>query len=340
MNEQQRRNIAAADGLHRERFGRRSADDVLAGRGKRALITGDRGFLGRHFAAELRRRGYEVYGLDVKASPAQDCRLMFQEELRRPHLVRGLPPWDLVVHCAAVVGGRETIDGDPLATAASLSIDAEMFRWAAVRRPGRVLYFSSSAAYPVHLQKASLGGYRLHEDEVWGDDGDPSDPDQVYGWSKVTGELLAGRLREAGVPVTVVRPFSGYGEDQDVSYPFRAILERVRRREDPLEVWGSGEQVRDWIHVDDLVAGSLAVVDSGTPDPINLCTGVATSFTELARVMAMVAGYVPEIKPLPDRPAGVAYRVGDPTRMLRFYAPKVPLEDGIRRALGVAEPAP
>jgi nucleoside-diphosphate-sugar epimerase len=298
----------------------------------RALITGDRGFLGKHFTAELRARGYDVVGCDVKVTRSQDCRRLFAEDVR----LRTMPHWDLVVHCAAVVGGRATIDGDPLATAESLSIDAEMFRWAAVVRPGRVLYFSSSAAYPVHLQR--VRGIRLHEADVWGDDG-LIDPDQVYGWSKVTGELLAGRLREAGGPVTVVRPFSGYGGDQDDTYPFRAILERVRRREDPLTVWGSGEQVRDWIHVDDVVAGALAVAESGTTDPVNLCTGRATSFLELAGTMATVAGYRPWVQPLEDKPAGVAYRVGDPTRMLLYYEPKVSLEDGIRRALGVVEPS-
>jgi nucleoside-diphosphate-sugar epimerase len=299
-------------------------------------VTGDRGFLGRHFAAELKRRGYEVHGLDVKASPAQDCRLFFRDCLSKG-VVPGL--WDLVVHCAAVVGGRETIDGDPLATAESLSIDAEMFRWAAVARPGRVLYFSSSAAYPVGHQTvwAAREGRRLRESDI--DLAALQEPDQVYGWTKVTGELLAGRLRETGVAVTVVRPFSGYGGDQDVTYPFRAILERVRRREDPLEVWGSGAQVRDWVHVDDVVAGALAVAEAGAEEPVNLCTGRATSFRELARMMAEVAEYAPQIKTLPERPAGVAYRVGDPVRMHRYYRPRVRLEEGIRRALGVVPSA-
>lgn len=296
----------------------------------RALVTGDRGFLGRHFAAELKRRGYEVHGLDIKASPAQDCRLFF-----RDCLSKGVAPglWDLVVHCAAVVGGRETIDGDPLATAESLSIDAEMFRWAAVARPGRVLYFSSSAAYPMWFQTlwSARRGYRLREDDV--DLDVVQQPDHVYGWSKVTGEILADQLRREGVPVTVVRPFSGYGEDQDETYPFRAILERVRRREDPLEVWGNGSQVRDWIHVDDVVAGALAVAEAGTEEPVNLCTGRPTTFRELARTMATTAGYGPQIKPLPGRPAGVMYRVGDPERMRRLYRPYVRLEDGILRAL-------
>ena len=301
----------------------------------RALITGDRGFLGRHFKEELKSRGYEVTGLDTKASSAQDCREIFRREL----LLRGpnhiTPHFDLVVHCAAVVGGRETIENDPLATAESLSIDAEMFRWAAVARPGRVLYFSSSAAYPVAYQTPDNGDMALMEDLIdlprvtW-------EPDEVYGWSKLTGELLADRLRKTGVPVTVVRPFSGYGSDQDESYPFRAILERVKRREDPLEIWSDG--TRDWIHVDDVVAGSLAVVESGTEDPVNLCTGRPTSFTNLVRLMAAASpAYAtpPAIGVLMDKPAGVAYRVGDPERMLSFYTPKVSLEQGVRRALGL-----
>lgn len=291
----------------------------------KALITGDRGFLGRHFTAELKRRGWEVYGLDIKASSAQDCRAYFRHDIHGGS--KGRPYFDLVVHCAAVVGGRATIENDPLATAESLSIDAEMFRWAAVARPGQVLYFSSSAAYPVALQQA--GDYMiLSESDARLNLGMP---DEVYGWSKVTGEILADRLRAAGVPVTVVRPFSGYGTDQDDSYPFRAILERVRERRDPLEVWS--DTVRDFIHVDDIVAGALELVADGTEQPVNLCTGRPTSFTALARLMAVAAGYEPTIRVLNDQPKGVAYRVGDPERMTHYYVPAVSLEEGVLRAL-------
>lgn len=300
----------------------------------RALITGDRGFLGRHFSSELKRRGYQVEGYDTATTRSQDCRDLFRLELRHPTLRELSDPYDLVVHCAAVVGGRETIERDPLATAESLSIDAEMFRWAAVVRPRRVLYFSSSAAYPVAYQGAAFtldeGLIRLNGAEI-------GRPDEVYGWSKVTGELLADRLRRTGVPVTVVRPFSGYGADQDPSYPFRAILDRVKALQpgQPLEVW-CGDCVRDWIHVDDLVAGALAVAESGTEQPVNLCTGRPTSFVDLARLFLAAAGKVDHgILTNPDMPQGVAYRVGDPERMLEFYTPKVSLEQGIARALGL-----
>lgn len=301
----------------------------------RALITGDRGFLGRHFTAELKRRGWEVYGLDTKASSSQDCRRYFQHDRIHRRAGNDGPNFDLVVHCAAVVGGRTVIERDPLATAESLSIDAEMFRWAAVARPGRVLYFSSSAAYPVALQTQHNRGTSLSEDLIGLHDLEIGLPDEVYGWSKVTGEILAARLRAEGVPVTVVRPFSGYGSDQDPSYPFRAIADRVKDLEpgQPLEVW-CGECVRDWIHVDDLVAGALAVAESGTEDPVNLCTGRPTSFYDLARLMLIADGKEDhEITANPDAPQGVAYRVGDPTRMLEYYTPTIMLEEGVARIM-------
>lgn len=318
LTPQQRRNIAAAADIHREHFGDRS---------RRALVTGHQGFLGRHFFWELKARGYTVEGYDSAVTRAQDCRDLFRLERQHPTLTEANGRWDLVVHCAAVVGGRETIENDPLATAESLSIDAEMFRWAAAVKPKRVIYFSSSAAYPVSLQRAGAT-YALREGDIG-----PGliDPDEVYGWSKVTGERLAFELRRSGVPVTVVRPFSGYGADQSADYPFRAILERVRRREDPLDVWS--DAVRDFIHVDDVVRGALAVADSGTEEPVNLCTGLPTSFTALARLMADTAGYSPEIRVLSDKPAGVAYRVGDPERMLGYYMPQVLLPEGVSRAL-------
>lgn len=302
----------------------------------RALVTGDRGFLGRHFTAELKRRGWDVVGCDVKTTSTQDCRVYFHEYLKHPQLAAQQDPWDLVVHCAAVVGGRTVIERDPLATAESLSIDAEMFRWAAVARPGRVLYFSSSAAYPVSFQTSwqKDRGALLSEGDVWSSDR-VGMPDEVYGWSKVTGELLADRLRRTGVPVTVVRPFSGYGSDQDPSYPFRAIADRVKDLEpgQPLEVW-CGECVRDWIHVDDLVAGALAVAESGTEDPVNLCTGRPVSFYDLARLMLIADGKEDhEIAANPDAPQGVAYRVGDPTRMLEYYTPTIMLEEGVARIM-------
>ena len=207
----------------------------------KALVSGSRGFVGRHMVAELERRGYGVAGIDLR--DGDDCVEWFQDPA---FTVR----FDLVVHCAFHVGGRAAIDGDASLLAKNLQIDSALFDWARRTKQGRVLYFSSSAAYPVSLQSEDVAGLRLIESDVH-KAGGVGAPDARYGWAKFTGELMAKAARESGLAVTVVRPFSGYGEDQDDTYPFRAMVERARRREDPFVVWGPGTQVRDWIHVRD-----------------------------------------------------------------------------------------
>ena len=288
---------------------------------KRALISGSDGFVGRHLIAELRDRGWDCTGVDIKSGT--DARDVFRYDTSH---------YDLIVHCAFHVGGRAAIDGEPRMLARNLGLDAAMFDWAVRTGQGQVLYFSSSAAYPVDIQESVTCAY-LREDDIDLVEWRIGTPDARYGWAKLTGEQLARAAREAGLAVTVVRPFSGYGEDQDDTYPFRAIVERARQRLDPFVIWGPGTQVRDWIHVEDVIAGALAVVESGTEEPVNLCTGIGTSMLELARMCCETVGYAPTFTPLVDKPTGVAYRVGNPTRFHQYWTPKVSLDEGVRRAL-------
>ena len=291
----------------------------------KALITGSHGFIGRHMLARLVRDGWDVDGYDIAAGPSGDALDLF-----RSHPTT----YDLVIHCAAVSPHRSAIDGTPLTVGAgNLKLDAAMFSWAARTQPGRVAYISSSAVYPVSFQ-----GRHVHRD-LREDDADPSDPyhrggpDAIYGLIKLTGEQLADAYRQQGGAVTVLRPFSGYGEDQSADFPFGAFIERARRRADPFVLWGDGEQVRDWVHVDDVVGATLAAAEQEVDGPLNVCTGVGTSMEELVELICREVGYSPQLEYHLEKPAGVAYRVGDPSRLREVYTPKVTLADGVRRAL-------
>jgi nucleoside-diphosphate-sugar epimerase len=283
-----------------------------------ALVSGHLGFVGRHMVTALEAAGYWVTGVELP----YDARRYFQESSKR---------YDLVVHAAAVVGGRAKIDGAPLALAVNLELDAALFQWAARTRPGRVIYLSSSAAYPVALQHAD--GHPLAERAITLGGPIVGTPDSLYGWCKLTGETLASLARAAGVPVSVVRPFSGYGSDQSEDYPFPSFARRARERQDPFVIWGDGEQVRDWIHIDDVCAAILAMAREGIDRPVNLGTGRGVSMRELAALMCAAAGYEPELKLMPEMPAGVAYRVADVRALREFYEPEVSLEEGVKRAV-------
>lgn len=284
----------------------------------RVLITGHMGFVGSAFFEHLRGR-HEVIGVDM--AHHLDCRDVLRAATTH---------FDLVIHCAAVVGGRAMIDGSPLQLAAEdLSIDAELFRWALRTRPGRIVYFSSSAAYPTYQQVTA--GLRLQEICYL-----PGECDQTYGWVKQTGERLAAEANAIGIPVHVFRPFSGYGEHQSLDYPFPAFIRRGVQREMPFDVWGRGDSARDWIHIDDIVGAVMAAVDQDVRGPVNICTGRATTFDELATEVMRQVGYQTCIRHVDDAPQGVHWRVGDPTQLHEFYVPKVTLEEGIARALAAA----
>lgn len=237
-----------------------------------------------------------------------------------------------VFHFAAIVGGRAKIDGDPMMVALDLAIDAEFFYWICRHKPDRVLYPSSSAAYPVDLQTES-DAIALKESDI--DFKRMGQPDMTYGWSKLTGEYLAHiAATYYDVSVTCIRPFSGYGEDQDLTYPIPAIAARAARKEDPFEVWGSGHQGRDFVHIDDVLDCILLAMDhirDGTA--INIGMGRLTSFREIIGIFTEFAGYQPEIKPLLDKPVGVHSRYCnmDFVKEKLGWEAKISLREGLRR---------
>jgi len=287
----------------------------------KALVTGSSGFVGSRFVKYLKNHDYVVTEIDIKNGI--DCRDYFRTSEER---------FDLVVHLAAIVGGRATIEGQPLSVATDLSIDAEMFNWAIKTRPGKIIYYSSSAAYPTQLQGAGLN-IKLKESMI--DLDDVHNPDESYGWAKLTGEILAQYARKTGIPVYVFRPFSGYGPDQDLTYPFPSFVKRVIDQVTNFEIWGDGTQVRDFIHIDDVIEGTMTCVDLDVQEPLNLGWGRPTSFNDLADLFFKISGWSPAngITHLVDKPKGVLYRCSDNQNMLKYFTPKITLETGIEESL-------
>eukprot|EP01134_Creolimax_fragrantissima_P003380 CFRG3380T1 len=306
------------------------------GNAKKALVTGGAGFVGRHLCHRLVNQGYEVTCVDNLMSESahppktwpehlspyrtkkisalfhfvhQDCREYFKTP-------QSCIEWDYVFHLAAVVGGRESIEKKPLAIAEDLAIDSTMFHWASslVNKPGRIVFFSSSAAYPIQFQAAD-DNQRVLEEGMISFDTNIGLADLTYGWAKLTGEYLSRLAHSSyGLNVVCYRPFSGYGEDQDPCYPFPGILQRIMREDgETLSIWSNS--VRDFVYIEDCIDCVLQTMDSvndGTA--LNIATGVATDFKTLAKMMLKQCGKPDrEVSVLTDKPKGVYYRVGDPT---------------------------
>jgi nucleoside-diphosphate-sugar epimerase len=318
----------------------------------KVLITGGAGFVGRHFARYFLERGDEVHVVDSIApytggiDPADGWPLFDPRDFAGFHFhmmdcrdyfrVTDDADFDYALHLAAMVGGRLMIENEPLAVADDLAIDAAYWQWAKRTRPAKSVCFSSSAAYPVRLQRED--GYVLLNESMINFDDDIGVPDMSYGWAKLTCEYLANLAYERhGLRSVTYRPFSGYGEDQDDSYPFPSLCKRALDEvgSEEFVVWGSGRQMRDFIHIDDCVRGVVQtfnqIDDAGA---VNLSTGKLTSFIEFAAIATGICGYAPLVRGMSDRPEGVFARGGNTAKQasLGFQA-TIALRDGIERAL-------
>lgn len=320
---------------------------------KSAIVTGGCGFVGRHLVRRLLDLRWQVKVVDPVVQqtggispevgwPLFDprdysnfshekiyCREFF---LENPHA-----QFDYIFHLAAIVGGRIMIENKPLSVATDLAIDADMWNWVSNSNIGKVVNFSSSAAYPVSLQQSTSSVVKLKENMIKLD-GNLGTPDLTYGWSKLTSEYL-GKIAWSrhGVKSVVYRPFSGYGSDQDLSYPFPSICKRAieSRNKNEFLVWGSGLQSRDFIHIDDCIEGILKTMDKiNDGDALNLSTGTSTSFIDFAKIATGIVGYNPKISGDTNKPVGVMSRIGDTDKQVEFgFKPKISFFDGVNEGI-------
>ncbi len=320
----------------------------------RILITGGCGFVGRAMIRHIREY-YADSTITVIDDLSEDKETFYKQGLDKlvdhsyiPFDVTTLNfyTWarrwrfNLCIHCAAVIKGKKFQVSSPLGVAKNLAIDQAVISAVSRGLADELCYFSSCAAYSTLTQDTIIGNdlpYKFRPNfesqlEMNKFALPIYPPEGIYGWCKIMGEVLCSQLVDK--KVTILRPFGGYGTDQALTYPFPAIVERVKRGDDPITVWGSGKQVRDWIHVRDICRLTFDAHNKGA-GVVNLGTGVGTDFTQLAIQIIMKAGRGELIlRNDPSKPEGVKYRVADTLKMqkLRLF-PEISLSQGIEMAL-------
>ena len=319
---------------------------------KRVLITGVAGFVGRHFCKYFLDKKFDVIGIDNlkkftgAINPKKKWPLYDPYDYKNFKFVKmDCTKWfiqnrdkkfDYVLHLAAIVGGREMIENYPLAVAQDLTIDSKFWEWCVTSKPKKVLYFSSSASYPLNLQTKKY--YRLLKEEDINFKNVLGVPDYTYGWSKLTGEYLAKiAYKNYDINSVCYRPFSGYGEDQDINYPFPNLCNNIinSRKKKSVHVWGDGKQMRDFIHIDDCVRGVIKTMDRiNDASAINLSTGKFTSFIDFLKIGRKVYGNNFKIITQKSKPVGVFARAGSTYKQRKLgFKTRITLEEGIERGL-------
>jgi len=239
----------------------------------------------------------------------------------------------IVFHLAADHGGRGYVDLHQVACAGNLALDGIVFR--ACHRAGvdKVVYASSGCVYPNHLQTDPSETLYLSEELV----GPPYDADNLYGWAKLMGEFTLKAYADDGhLKAASCRYFTVYGDRGHENHAVIAMIARAFVKQTPYVVWGTGEQVRNWTHVSDIVSGTILAaerIDDGSA--INLGTMERTRVIDAAREVLRYTGHDAEIQLAPGMPTGPLNRVADNAlaRERLGWEPRVRFIDGLHRTI-------
>jgi nucleoside-diphosphate-sugar epimerase len=212
--------------------------------------------------------------------------------------------FDAVIHLAANIENVDTRMKQGVTACSDILLDYQMCKWIQESPPTKAFVAMSSCAVDF--------------------------PDDPYCIVKRTLEALCLFLHKRGVPVVILRPFSGYGKGQSLEYPFPAIKARAARKEDPLVVWG-GSQVRDWLHINDLTDAIIHSIDNFPHgEPIEIGTGIPTSLYDLAVLLAKNAGYGPAIQCDLTKMASSPQRLANIDKAAKYgWMYKIDLAEGI-----------
>ena len=300
----------------------------------KALVTGTAGFIGSHLSERLIEAGHEVVGLDAftdyYARSIKESNIASLTKRRRFRFIESsisdanfddvLDGVTHIFHLAAQAGVRKSWGAD-FAVYTELNIDAtqRLLEASVSRRIERFVYASSSSVYgdaaPIPMLETARPA-----------------PLSPYGVTKLAAEHLC-MLYHANynVPTVAVRYFTVYGPRQRPDMAFHRFLKAIHHNE-PLSLYGDGEQTRDFTFVEDAVTATIAAAERGADGSVyNVGGGSRVSMNEILDVMAECTGKAPDVQRGETQRGDMRDTFADTTRAKTDlgFTPRVILRDGI-----------
>ena len=275
------------------------------------LVTGGAGFIGSHLAKALLAKGNDVVVLDNLSTGRREkvpkgARLVVGDILDSALVQKLMAGVDGCFHLAAIASVQRSVEDWSGTHRVNLTGTINLLDAArAARIP--VIYASSAAVYGDQTR------FPIVEEAT-------KVPATAYGADKLGCELHAAVAGATfGAPTAGFRFFNVYGPGQDPHSPYSGVIsifaERLARNQ-PITIFGDGRQVRDFVHVSDVVRHLIAALDVAAPSaPVfNVCTGRPTSIEQLARLMHGLLGSRSEIVMAPARAGDIRVSLGSPRR--------------------------
>jgi len=298
--------------------------------GKKIVVTGGSGFLGRHVVGDLAGQGAETF-----VPRRRDYDLVDREACRR--LLADHRP-DLVIHLAALVGGIGANRANPGSFFfANLMMGVQLIEECRLQGIGKVVTVGTICSYP------KFTPVPFREDDLW--NGYPEETNAPYGLAKKM-LLVQGQAyrQQYGMNVVHLLPVNLYGPwdnfDPASSHVIPALIKKfgdaIDQGIDHVVVWGTGKASREFLYVEDAARGiRLAAANYDGAEPVNLGAGFEISIRDLALLVGRLMGFSGQVRWDPNHPDGQPRRSLDTARaeLLFGFRPTTSFEDGLRRTI-------
>lgn len=303
----------------------------------RAVVTGGTGFIGSHLTDYLLNKNIEVTVLDNLSTGSKsnlddsrnNLRIVKADVCDQKQIEPFIRQADVVFHLAAIVGVEiasnlpvEVLNSniESIKSVIGASLDSNV---------KKIVFASSSEVYG----NSMTGSAALTEDL-------PLSPISPYGVSKIVGEsYLKAFWEKYGLGSSMIRFFNVYGPRQSttpLSWVVPSFIFKAMRNE-PIKIYGTGKQTRDFTYISDAVEGTYLVAEKGNGQatPYNICTNVETSLMDLAELVCSTVGNGCKISNVEKRKFDISSRRGDFSKAQKEvgYSPKVKLKEGLKQTV-------